>query len=300
MNKNVLFTAFKSDALLLLTAIIWGFAFVAQRLGMEHIEPFLFNGLRFALGSISLLPFVIFNQKSLSSFLSGKFLLKGSVAGCALFLGASLQQVGIVYTTAGDAGFITGLYVIIVPMIGMFFKQKVRFHILLSAIMAVIGLYLISGSSGLSIGKGNFIVLLSAFFWAAHVQLIGYFTKEHDSIKLAMIQFAVCSLLSLIVSAIFESFCFADIQKARIPILYGGLMSVGIAYTLQVVAQKNAQPAHASVILSLESVFALTGGIIILGEQISLRSISGSSLMLTAMVISQIKSFRQKNKIQNL
>ncbi len=280
----------KSDILLLLTAIIWGFAFVAQRAGMEHMGPFLFNGLRFALGSASLIPVFLLSPKTTDPLISRSLILNGLLAGCALFLGASLQQVGIVYTSAGNAGFITGLYVIIVPMIGIFFKQKTGKHIWVSSILAVSGLYLISGNSGLTINRGDLLVLLSAVFWAVHVQLINYFTKYQDSIKLAMIQFAVCSLLSLTGSFIWEDIYLSSIIPAGIPILYGGLMSVGIAYTLQVVAQKKTHPAHAAIILSLESVFALIGGILILSEGISVKKIAGCSLMLCAMILSQRRS----------
>ncbi len=290
MSKMIDSDTIKSDALLLLTAIIWGFAFVAQRAGMEHMGPFLFNGLRFALGSISLFPVYLLTRKTTAPFISQSLIFNGVLAGSALFLGASLQQVGIVYTTAGNAGFITGLYVIIVPMIGIFLKQKLGKLIWISSILAVSGLYLISGNSGISISRGDFLVLLSAVFWAVHVQLINNFTRKQDSIKLAMIQFAVCSLLSLTISFIWEDIQLSSIIPTGIPVLYGGLMSVGIAYTLQVVAQKKTHPAHAAIILSLESVFALIGGILILNEGVSGKKIAGCALMLSAMILSQIKS----------
>ena len=283
----------QSDLLLLLTAAIWGFAFVAQRVGMEHVGPFTFNGIRFALGSLSLTPllFFHFNGKNGSPppvHVWTPALRGGGLAGLFLFAGASLQQVGLVYTTAGNAGFITGLYVVIVPLIGLFFRQSSSYGAWAGAGLAAVGLYLLSVTDQFNIAWGDFLEILGAFFWAGHVLVIGYFSPRTSAIRLAIGQFAVCSVLSLLTAFIFETIRLSDILQAAVPILYGGLASVGIAYTLQVVAQKNAHPAHAAIILSLEAVFAALGGWLLLGEVLSARGLLGCGLMLAGMLLSQL------------
>jgi drug/metabolite transporter (DMT)-like permease len=291
MNQNVL----KSDVLLLLTAVIWGFAFVAQRVGMDYVGPFTFNGIRFALGGLSLLPLIIYRKRQVvfpvkkeTKRPAWKYLLGGTLAGLFLFAGASLQQAGLVYTTAGNAGFITGLYVVIVPVIGLFWKQRVGAGTWVGALLAAIGLYLLSVTEGFDIAFGDVLVLISAFLWASHVLIIGWLSPRTDSIQLAAFQFAICSVLSLFSAFMFETIVFENLVKAAIPILYGGFMSVGVAYTLQVVAQKDAHPAHASILLSLEAVFAAIGGWIVLNEMLSTRGLFGCSLMLAGMLISQL------------
>jgi drug/metabolite transporter (DMT)-like permease len=304
---------FKDDSLLLLTAAIWGFAFVAQRAGMEYIQPFTFNGVRFALGSLSLLPLIfilrrwssrkmprknptgittIRNRDVAGESGDAKVWLYGLLCGSVLFTAASLQQVGIVYTTAGKAGFITGMYVVFVPLSGLLWRQRAGWSRWVGAALALAGLYLLSVTRGFTIAKGDLLVLLSALFWTAHVQLIGWFSPKTNSLVLASLQFAVCSLFSLVVAVIAESVVLAGILRAAIPILYGGLCSVGIAYTLQVVVQKTAHPAHAAIILSLEGAFAVLGGWLILGEVLSLRGLSGCALMLAGMIVSQTSLLR--------
>ncbi len=294
----------KANILLLITATLWGFAFVAQRAGMEYIGPFGFNAVRFALGSISLIPLLIFNKRKKfqneNIFPAGKrkeIFWAGIIAGIVLFTGASLQQIGIVYTTAGKAGFITGLYLILTPLIGIFFKYKSQSLTWVSAVIAVIGLYLLSVNEKFILEKGDALVFFSSIFWALHVIVIDILIKKVDPIKIAFLQFAVCSLLSFTVSFTFEVLTFQKIYNALIPILYGGLISVGIAYTLQVVAQQYAPPSHAAIILSLESVFGLLGGWMILGETISLRGMVGCSFMLMGMILSQL-SISSKKKIE--
>ncbi len=305
----------KSDILLLTTAAIWGFAFVAQRAGMEYVGPFIFNAVRFALGSLVLLPLIIVrqnhransekrtqyfhsnqadektinrNQLSREQFNSKQVLLGGLLLGFVCFLGASFQQVGIVYTTAGKAGFITGLYVILVPIIGLFWKQHPALGAWLGAVSAVIGLFLLSMTERFTISLGDSLVLASAFFWAFHVLIIGWLTVKMDSITLAFMQFATTSVLSFFVALAIEEITLEALINATIPILYAGFLSVGIAYTLQVVAQREAHPTHAAIILSLESVFAVLGGWILLGEIIPLRGLLGCALMLAGFFMSQI------------
>ena len=285
----------KSDALLLTTAIIWGFAFVAQRVGMDYVGPFTFNGIRFAVGSLSLLPLLLMSREQPAATKNilpppglKTIFLGGSALGLALFSGASLQQVGLVYTTAGKAGFITGLYVIIVPILGLFWRQQPSLGTWIGAILAAIGLYFLSVTEQFTIELGDLLVLIGAFFWAAHVLIISWLSPRINPIKLAFSQYVACSILSLITATIVEVITFNSIIAAAIPILYGGLLSVGVAYTLQVVAQRNAHPAHAAILLSLEAVFAAIGGWLILGEIISVRGLVGCGLMLAGMMLSQL------------
>lgn len=285
----------KSDSLLLLTAVIWGFAFVAQRVGMEYVGPFGFNGVRFALGCLVLLPFLFRNgmrddrasSRDLDLF-SRVSLGGGLLAGFVLFCGASFQQVALVYTTAGNAGFITGLYVILVPIIGIALGHRTYAGTWIGAALAAAGLYLLSVVEQFTISPGDLLVLIGAFFWAGHVHLIGWLSPRQDPLKIAFLQFAACAALSLIVAGGIEQNTASKYMSAAIPILYGGVLSVGVAYTLQVVAQKKAKPAHAAIILSLEAVFAAIGGWVVLGETMNGRAMIGCVLMLCGMLMSQL------------
>ena len=291
----------KSNILLLVAAMLWGFAFVAQRAGMEHVGPFIFNGVRFALGGISLLPLILVNLKrrsgdDLPSASKKTFALGGGLAGLALFIAASFQQIGIIYTTAGKAGFITGLYVIIVPILGLLGRQRTNVGTWMGAVIAATGLYFLSVTENFTISPGDLLVLISAFFWAVHVHIIGWFSARTDPIKLAFSQFLACSALSLVAAVSTETISVQALSRAIIPILYGGLVSVGIAFTLQVVGQRHAHPAPAAIILSLETVFAVIGGWLILGENLSPRGGVGCALMLAGMLLSQLN----RSKIQAL
>ncbi len=286
-------TYLRANGLLMLTAIIWGFAFVAQRASMAHIGPFTFNAIRFGLGAISLIPVVTVierQRKPTSQFSLSTALRSSSLAGLILFLGASFQQIGVVYTTAGKAGFITGLYVILVPLIGLIWKQHTATGTWGGAVFAVIGLYLLSMTDNLRLSLGDLLVLIGAFFWAAHVHIIDRLSRKIEPVTLACLQFIVCSLLSFIVALFTEEILWSGISGALGAILYGGFMSVGIAYTLQVVAQRNAHPGHAAIIMSLEAVFALIGGLLLLQESLSLRGGIGCGMMLSGMIISQLSN----------
>jgi drug/metabolite transporter (DMT)-like permease len=282
---------------------VWGFAFVAQRAGMEFLGPFTFNGLRFLLGSLFLIPFLfLVNRHSRSTnkapdkYLSRYFLLKGFITGIILFCAASLQQIGIIYTTAGRAGFITGLYVIIVPFLGLLWGKPSKRGIWIGAIFAIIGLYLLSNWIEEKIIFGDLIVLVSAFFWALHVHVIDWLVEKSNALKLAFMQFCICALLSIIVALMIEDMSYGVFIEAIIPILYAGPVSVGIGYTLQVIAQTEAHPSHAAIILSLEAVFAAIGGWLILREILSLKEIVGCTLMLMGMFFSiiQLKEIGKK------
>jgi len=286
----------KSVFILLLTAAIWGFAFVAQRVGMQHVGAFTFNGVRFALGSISLLPVIYFFSKNTKEENKEEAdinttIKSGIIAGSVLFIAASLQQVGLIYTTAGKAGFITSLYIVLVPILGIFLKQKTHVTTWIGALIAVVGLYFLSINESLTIEFGDFLEIIGAFFWAIHIQLIDKFVKNVDAIKLSSIQFATCSIFSLITAFIFEDINITGISNALIPILYGGIMSAGVAYTLQAVGQKHAKPSHAAIALSMEAVFAAIGGILLLSESLPLKGYLGCALMMVGMLITQTENF---------
>ncbi len=285
----------KSNLLLLITAIIWGFSFVAQRAGMEHVGPFTFNGVRFALGSVSLLPLLLLKannemKSGINQKWSKQTLFAGIVAGTVLFVAAAFQQVGIIYTTAGKAGFVTGLYVIFVPVFGIFLHQKTQISVWLGGVLAAVGLYFLSINDSLWLEFGDMLVLISAIFFAIHILVIGRFSSKINAIRLSIIQFAACSILSMATAIFTEEIIISKIIDAAIPIIYGGVFSVGIAYTLQVIGQKRAHPSAASIILSLEALFAVVGGWLFLSEQMTQRGLYGCGLMLTGMILAQIKS----------
>ncbi len=282
---------FKSDFVLLFVATIWGLAFVAQRVGMEHVGPFTFNGIRFVLGSLSLLPVIYFRRKQPSVVKADGLLRSGTISGVFLFFGISLQQVGIVYTTAGKAGFITGLYVIFVPIFGLFIRQnKTSTGTWIGAVCAALGMYLLSVTKDLTINFGDLLVLFSAIAFALHLIVIEKFSNRFSTAELSLVQCVVCSLLSLIAAGVYETFILSDILAVAIPLIYGGVFSVGIAYSLQIYGQKNSPASHAAIILSLESVVAAFGGWIILNEILSGRAFIGCVLMLSGMIISQLWS----------
>lgn len=291
-------TTLRANLLMLLTAAIWGFAFVAQKKGMEFVGPFTFNAARFFLGVVSLLPVIWFLQKrsrSLRVDISSPSLpfKPALILGLVLFGGASFQQVGMVHTTAGKAGFITGLYVLLVPFFGLFIAKKVSRQTWLAVIVAFYGMYLLSVKADAenfwSLEFGDLLVLCSAIFWAMHVLLIDHFVQKHDALQLSILQFFYCALLSLIVALIFEHIEWASLVEAKWSIIYAGCFSVGIAYTLQVVAQQEAHPTHAAIILSMEGVFAALGGWWLLSELMTGRMLLGCGLILAAMLLAQIR-----------
>ncbi len=276
-----------ANLMLLLAAAIWGFAFVAQRVGMRHLEPLYFNGIRFALGAVVLLPFVVSGRRR-GSRVAGAVRnpwLPGLMAGLLIFGGSTLQQYGLVYTTAGKAGFITGLYVVFVPLMGLLWGQRTGRGAWWGVFLAAVGLYLLSARGLVGIRLGDGLVLLSAFFWAGHVQWVGRAVGGVAPLELAVVQFTVCSLLSLAGALVFEVFDPAAVMSAAVPILYAGILSVGGAYTLQVIAQRHARPAPTAVILSLEAVFAVLGGWIVLDETLPLRGMLGCALMLAGVLV---------------
>jgi drug/metabolite transporter (DMT)-like permease len=267
-------------------------------MGMDHIGPFMFNGIRFFLGALVLVPVFLRSRAAAAPHSSpgggpGGFWV-GAITGGVLFLGASLQQVGLVYTTAGNAGFITGLYVVIVPILGLALGARTNAGTWLGAILAAVGLYLLSVSEALTIAYGDLLVLVGAFFWAIHVHLVGRFAGRMEASRLALSQYLACACLSLVVGLLMETTTQDGLYAASLPIFYGGALSVGVAYTLQIVGQRHAHPAHAAILLSLEAVFAALGGWLVLGEVMSARSLLGCALMLGGMLLSQLYGFFAK------
>ena len=278
---------------MLLAAAIWGFAFVAQREGMETMGPFLFNAARFFIGSAVLFPLVWYLSKKNKTptnkeTSTKKLLIAGTIAGLFLFLASSFQQVGIQYTTAGKAGFITGLYIFFVPLIGIFFGQRTGSGTWLGAFIAVIGLYLLSINDDFSIARGDLLQLICAVFFAAHILVVGYVAKRMDPLKLSLIQYFVSGVLSFFIAIAIEVITWQMIVDTAIPLLYAGVMSIGVGYTLQVVAQQHAKSSHAAIILGLEGAFAVLGGWLILDENLSTRGLIGCGLMLSGMFLSQL------------
>ena len=285
--------ALKTDLLMLIAAAIWGFAFVAQREGMETMGPFLFSGVRFLIGVVALSPVVWYlskkpQQSHKAEVSAKKLILAGTVAGLLLFGGISFQQVGLQYTTAGKAGFITGLYIFFVPLIGLFLGQRTGSGTWLGATIALFGLYLLSINEDFTIAEGDLLQLICAVFFAAHVLVIGYLAKRMDTLKLALVQYLVCGIISLLIAIAIEMISWDMIVATAIPLLYAGIMSTGIAYTLQVVAQQHAHSSHAAIILSLEGAFAVLGGWLLLDEHLPARGLLGCALMLTGMFLSQL------------
>jgi drug/metabolite transporter (DMT)-like permease len=290
MIKNKIIRA---DLIMLLAAAIWGFAFVAQREGMETMGPFLFNAARFFIGSAVLFPLVWYLSKKNKTptnkeTSTKKLLIAGTIAGLFLFLASSFQQVGIQYTTAGKAGFITGLYIFFVPLIGIFFGQRTGSGTWLGAFIAVIGLYLLSINDDFSIARGDLLQLICAVFFAAHILVVGYVAKRMDPLKLSLIQYVVSGVLSFFIAIAIELITWQMIVDTAIPLLYAGVMSIGVGYTLQVVAQQHAKSSHAAIILGLEGAFAVLGGWLILDENLSTRGLIGCGLMLSGMFLSQL------------
>lgn len=277
-----------ANGLLLSAAIIWGFGFVAQRLGMEHMGPYTFNGLRFLLGSLSLLPLIWWFSRSSGLQLSLPLFIGGVATGSLLFIAASLQQVGLQYTTVANAGFITGFYLILVPILGLVIKHKTGLNTWIGAIITLVGLYFLSIKDNFTMGYGDLLQLVGALFWAIHLLTIDHFSHRVNPVQLASLQFFICGLLSFTVALFIEQPTLENITAGWGALVYSGLMSVGLAYTLQVIGQRNAHPSHAAIILSLEAVFAAVGGVLFLNEYLDQRALLGCGLMLAGMLISQI------------
>lgn len=300
-----------NNILLLITAFIWGSTFVAQRAGMEFIGPFSFNAVRSFLGAFSLLFLIIIfkikkgpNRKMNKWAERRYFIGAGILLGIALFFAIGVQQVGMVYTTASKAGFISSMYIVLVPLISLFLGRKIPKIVWLGVILGVFGLYFLCAKNSLNgLGYGDLMVLASALLFAIHILIIDYFAPKVDSVKLSCVQFFVCGIISLFPMFLFENPDISAFLNCKWELLYAGVISSGVAYTLQIIGQKDTDPAIASLILSLESVFAAVCGFLILGETLTLRELFGCFLMFAAILSAQIKpgneikktSFEQEN-----
>ena len=283
----------RSAALFFLKAAIWGAAFVAQSAGMDYIGPFTFGGLRTLLGAVVLVPVAWAMHRGGKPVPWKKTLIGGAVSGVVFFAATSLQQVGIQYTTAGKAGFITALYIVIVPIAGIFLRKKAPRMIWLSVALAVVGLYFLCIQESFSITEGDWYVLLGSFCFAAHILVIDHFTQKVDGVELSCVQFLVMTLLSAAAMLALETPSWAAIQMCLGPILYVGIFSSGVAYTLQILAQKDSNPTVVALLLSLESVFATVAGALILGDRMSGQEYFGCVLMLLAVVLAQLPDRRR-------
>lgn len=287
----------KNSLLLLLTAAIWGTSFVAQSMGMDYVGAFTFNSVRSIIGAIVLLPVIWMTGRNnpgpvktaAEKKAERKILLTGGLAcGVCLCLASNFQQLGIKYTTVGKAGFITACYIVIVPVIGIFLKKKCGPFIWAAVVLALLGLYLLCITDGFSIGKGDLLVLVCAFLFSLHILVIDYFSPMVDGVKMSCIQFLVSGLLTAVPALLLESPSLSSMLTAWQPILYAGVLSSGVGYTLQIVGQKNMNPTVASLILSLESCISALAGWAILGQQLSLKEFAGCLIMFAAIILAQL------------
>ena len=287
----------KNSLMLLLAATIWGVAFVAQSIGMEYVGAFTFNSVRSLIGAAVLLPVIwLFNRNRSDSVqtaeekkASSKILITGGICcGILLCLATNFQQFGIKYTTVGKAGFITACYIVIVPILGIVLKKKCSPFIWAAVLLALCGLYLLCIKDGFSIGKGDILVLICAFLFSLHILTIDYFSPKTDGVKLSCIQVLVSGILSGIPALILEDPSLSSILTAWLPILYAGALSSGVAYTLQIIGQKDMNPTVASLILSLDSCISVLAGWLILGQKLSSRELFGCLIMFGAIILAQL------------
>ena len=296
----------KNAILLILTAFIWGTAFVAQSVGMDYLGPFTFNGVRSLIGGAAPLPCIWFlgvlNGKDTAgkdadgkpdekaSVPSGRkeLVLGGIACGVLLFGASSLQQLGIQYTTAGKAGFITACYIVIVPVLGVFLGKRIGWKVWLAVATALVGLYFLCITEKFTIGKGDVLIFVCAIVFSLHILVIDYFSPKVDGVKMSCIQFFVCGIVSLPFMFVLETPKVGAMLEGWMPLLYAGVLSCGVAYTLQIIGQKNVHPAIASLILSLESCFSVLAGWIVLGERLSAKESIGCVLMFAAIILAQL------------
>lgn len=290
----------RSSLMLLLTALIWGISFVAQSVGGDQVGSFTFNGIRSLIGALVLIPVIFFldgqkkkelGEEKFSEQKGDKktLLLGGLCCGVMICIASNFQQFGISFTTVGKAGFITALYIVIVPILGIFMKKKVGAKIWAGVALATVGLYLLCMTSErFALSKGDLLVLICAGFFSLHILIIDYFSPKCDGVRMSCIQFFVCGIISMVLAFIFENPTIAGLLAGWLPILYAGVLSCGVAYTLQIVAQKNTDPTVASLILSLESVFSVLAGWILLHQTLSMREIFGCVLMFLAIILAQL------------
>ena len=292
-------TLLTGNLLMITAAALWGFTFVAQKTGMNYLHPLMFGAIRFAIGaSCSLLLLGWLGDKKLDR----DGLIAGVVMGVLITLGISLQQIGIVDTTAGKSGFITAIYILLVPIFLSFVGKKLPLRIWPAVLLALIGLYFLSIKDGefSSINKGDYWVLVSSVFWALHIIYVGKYAKDHDPLRLSILQFYTCAMLSFIGALIFEPIVWTDIlqgvQRGWVEVAYGSIASVALAFTLQVFAQQSVPPHYAAMILSLEAVFAVIGGVLLIGEILTVRMVFGFALIFAGITLAQY-DFKKSSKV---
>ena len=294
-------TELTSAVLLFLAAFIWGVAFVAQSVGMDYVEPFTFNGCRFLLGGVVLTPFAVIREKK---YQKSKFYLSmsweqqrnhrkttlwgGLCCGIAICIASSFQQAGMLYTSVGKAGFITALYIVLVPVMGVFMKKKVPSIVWIGVVLAAVGFYFLCITESFSINYGDMLLFFCAVCFTFHILIIDYFAPKADGVALSCIQFWFSGIVCMSIAIFKENPEISDILAAAVPILYAGIMSCGVAYTLQIIGQKNMKPAIASLILSLESVISVLAGWVILREVLTGRQLLGCVLVFSAVILAQI------------
>lgn len=277
-------------ALLLLTAAIWGFAMSAQREGSQYLSPMTFNACRFTLGTLVLFPLMLKENGGKEPLLKRKELAAGAILSAVLFLASLLQQMGVREAGAGKAGFLTALYVVLVPVLGILFRKKTRWSTWLALLLAIPALYLLCVPKGerIALAASDAGLLVGAVFWALHILLTDEFVKEISPIKLCTVQFVLNAALNWTGALAFETVSWAHLSRSMVPVLYCGVVSTGLGYLFQTIGQKGCRPAFAALIMSLESVFCVLSGALLLGERMETRSYTGCGLMLLAVVLAQI------------
>ncbi len=292
----------KGNLMMLLTALIWGTAFVAQSSAMDNIDPLSFMAVRYFLGAFVLLPIIAAFSRKKAEENSKTLWISGCLCGVVLFIASALQQYGIVYTTTAKAGFITTLYVIFVPLTGLFFGRRPAWIVWISVALSIVGFYLLTITQGFYLEIGDLLVLLCAIAFTAHIMIIDHFSPKVDGVKMSCIQFLVCGFLSLIAALINGPASPTAIASAWLPILYTGVLSSGVAYTLQILAQKFTEPVMISLIGSLEAVFATLAGFVfwkigyIDNGNVTLRQLGGCLLVFIAVILVQLPIGEQKNE----
>lgn len=290
--------------MLILAAFIWGSAFVAQSVGMDYVEPFTFNCVRNIVGGLVLIPCIFLLERLKSpaerekeARADKRALIAGGLScGVILALASNLQQIGIVYTSVGKAGFLTALYIVIVPVLGIFLKRRCGLNVWLGVGIALVGFYLLCMKGGFSLEKGDVYLLACALLFSFHILVIDYFSPMVDGVKMSCIQFFTCGVLSGAAMLVAETPQPENIAAAWVPILYAGVLSSGVAYTLQIVGQKNYNPTVATLLLSLESVFSVLTGWVVLGQKLSARELFGCTLIFVAVVLAQLPGREEKKR----
>lgn len=299
----------KNAIMLMIAALIWGVAFVAQSVGMEHVGPFTFNGVRCLVGAVALLPVIFFFDRKKKKEKTGQeekkergigtkkdLVMGGLLCGGFLFLASSLQQIGIQYTTTGKAGFVTAFYIVIVPVLGIFLHKKISGNVWIAVALALVGLYFLCMTESFTIGKGDIYIFACAFVFSIQILMVDHFAPKVDGVKLSCLEFLVSGLLSLFFMFSLERPTLSGILAAGIPILYAGVLSCGVAYTFQILGQRDSNPAIASLIMSLESTFSVLAGWLLLHETLSTREAIGCIFMFVAILLAQLPEKKKEKE----